>query len=70
MGASARDAYLEGVHPGFAPVVLEAIGAGLVDAFVREAVARHEELKAAWPCRKAADSLLRHGDRQLRRYHR
>ena len=33
---------------------LEAIDAGLVDAFVREAVARHEELKAAWRERKAA----------------
>lgn len=33
---------------------LEAIDAGLVDAFVREAVSRHEELKATWRAREAA----------------
>jgi len=33
---------------------LAAIDPGLVAGFVREAVARHEELKAAWRARKAA----------------
>jgi len=32
---------------------LEAIDAGLVAGFVQEAVARHDELKAAWLARKA-----------------
>jgi hypothetical protein len=33
---------------------LEEVDAGAVAGFVREAVARHEELKAAWPARRAA----------------